>query len=261
MPQYIYNAYFIIVFCFGAVFGSFLNVCIYRLPEHQSIVTVPSHCMTCGYDLKWYDLIPIISYICLRGKCRKCGEKISPQYPVIESLNAIVWTLIFILHSERIFSIYGVAENLLLCGLFSALLVLSVIDFRTYEIPEGVNIFIAVLGGIATALDYRNWLGHLLGLIIISVPLLIIYIVSKKRAMGGGDVKLMAAAGLFLGWKNVLVAFMIGVIIAAIVHPIRMKVSKASKVLALGPYLSLGIMIAALFGDAIVAWYLSLLYI
>lgn len=138
---------------------------------------------------------------------------------------------------------------------------LSVIDFRTYEIPEGVNIFIAVLGGIATALDFRNWLGHLLGLIIISVPLLIIYIVSKKRAIGGGDVKLMAAAGLFLGWKNVLVAFMIGVIIAAIVHPIRMKVSKAGKVLALGPYLSLGIMISALFGEAIVAWYLSLMYI
>lgn len=261
MPLSVYVLYFIIVFCFGAVFGSFLNVCILRIPEHQSIVTVPSHCMTCGYDLKWYDLIPIVSFIFLKGKCRNCGEKISAQYPVIESLNAIAWTLIFMYQKYDIFSVLGIVENLLLCGLFSALLVLSVIDFRTYEIPEGINIFIAVLGLIHLLTDLKNWGSYVIGLICVSAVLLIIYLVSKGRAIGGGDVKLMAAGGFFLGFKSALLSFFIGVIIAAIVHPIRMKVSKADKVLALGPYLSIGIMIAALWGDAIVGWYLSLLYV
>ena len=129
---------YIIIFAFGAVIGSFCNVCIFRIPKKETVVTTPSHCMSCGYQLKWYDLIPIISWLWLRGKCRKCGEKISAQYPLIETINGLLYVVIFIATD------FDFLESALTCLLASALLVLSVIDFRTFEIPLGINVFILV---------------------------------------------------------------------------------------------------------------------
>ena len=129
---------YIIVFLYGIVIGSFLNVCIYRIPKKENIAKVRSHCMSCGYRLKWYDLVPLFSYLFLGGKCRKCKEKISIQYPVIEALNGVLYLFVF--------AEYGLSiETLLYCLLFSALITLSVIDFRTYEIPLGINLFILAL--------------------------------------------------------------------------------------------------------------------
>ena len=126
---------YITVFLFGIVIGSFLNVVIYRVPKNENIVVVNSHCMNCGYELSWYDLIPIFSWLALRGKCRVCGDKISVQYPLIEALNGVLYMVVF--------HYFGLSiESLLYCLLFSALLALSVIDFRTYEIPVGFNYFI-----------------------------------------------------------------------------------------------------------------------
>jgi len=118
--------YAIYIFLIGIIIGSFLNVCIYRIPKGENIAVVRSHCMNCGYQLKWYDLFPIFSYIFLGGKCRKCKQKISIQYPLIEGLNGVLYLLIYMM--------YGVSmTTLLYCLLFSALIVISVIDFREVQ--------------------------------------------------------------------------------------------------------------------------------
>jgi len=249
LPQLIIFIY-ALVFIYGVVVGSFLNVCIYRIPSGESIVTVPSHCMNCGYKLKWYDLVPLLSYLFLGGRCRQCKAKISPQYFIVELANGVLWVLTFLLTGIEWVSI-------VYCLMVSALLVLSVIDWRTYEIPFGLNLFIFILGVIATVLERGQWLTHLIGFFVVSVPLLIIFLASQGRGIGGGDIKLMAAAGLVLGWKLTIVAFIIGCFIGVIVHYARMKFSDQDHVLAFGPYLSIGIVLALWFGNYIVSWYAS----
>ena len=221
---------YIVIFIFGITIGSFLNVCIYRIPLHESIVTAPSHCMTCGKKLKWYDMVPVFSWLVLGGKCRNCGSSISPQYPVIEAVNGVIYVLICAVNGLNSFS-------LIYCLMASALLVLSVIDWRTYEIPFGINVFFCVSG-----------------------VLEILYLVSGGGAIGGGDIKLMFACGLILGWKLILLAFVLGCIIGSVVHIIRMVRKKAGRMLAMGPYLSAGILLAALWGNKWISWYLSLIF-
>ena len=240
------------IFLYGIVIGSFLNVCIYRIPLGESIVKERSHCMSCGYQLKWYDLVPLFSWLALRGKCRKCKAPISPQYPIIEAANGVLYLLIFAVNGFNPVSV-------LYCLMASALLALSVIDFRTYEIPFGFNIFLGILGLVRLVTDFGNWSDYVLGFLAVSVLLEVILLASKGRAIGGGDVKLMAAAGLLIGWKLILLAFLIGCILGSVIHIIRMKVSRAEHVLAMGPYLSAGILIAALWGDQFINWYLGLL--
>lgn len=246
----LYLMILIIVCLYGLVIGSFLNVCIYRIPEGKTVVTERSHCMKCGYQLSWYDMIPVVSWLALRGRCRKCKARISAQYPLIEATNGILYVVVFL--------VCGVTwTSVVYCLLGSALIVLSVIDFKTYEIPFGINVFILVLGLIRTVSDRVDWLDHVIGLLAVSVPLGIILLVSKGRAIGGGDVKLMAAAGLLLGWEKILLALIIGCIAGSIIHIIRMKAAGADRVLAMGPYLALGIFISALWGDSLITWYLT----
>lgn len=205
--------------------------------------------MSCGYQLRWYDLFPLFSYLFLGGKCRKCKSKISPQYPIVEGLNGVLYIFAF--------ARYGVSvESLLYCLLFSALIVLSVIDFRTYEIPVGINIYILVLGLIRVATDYTNWLFYVIGFFSVSVFLLVLFVVTSGNAIGGGDVKLMAVSGLLIGWELNVLALILGCILGSIIHIIRMKVSKAGRVLAMGPYLSMGLIIAILYGNTMIEWYL-----
>ncbi|MBD5519726.1 MAG: prepilin peptidase [Lachnospiraceae bacterium] len=240
---------YMIIFLYGIVIGSFMNVCIYRIPEKQDIVKVRSHCMSCGYVLKWYDLVPLFSYIFLGGKCRKCKTKLSIQYPLIEAANGFVWVAVVLINGVNV-------DSLLYCLLTSALIVLSVIDFRTYEIPIGINIFILTLGLVRLITDYHNWISYLIGFFCVSVFLTIIYYATKGRGIGGGDVKLMAVCGLVLGWKLTVLSFVIGCILGSIIHVLRMKLSGESHVLAMGPYLSMGIVIAMLWGDQFIEWYL-----
>lgn len=241
-----------LIFIYGILVGSFLNVCIYRIPKKENIVVVSSHCMSCNHKLQWYELIPLFSWIALRGKCKECKAPISIQYPIIELLNGIIWCIVFAFNGLN-------SDSLIYCLLASALLTLSVIDFRTYEIPAGINIFILTLGLIMTALHYTQWLDHVIGFLAVSVPICIIILATKGRGMGGGDMKLMAAAGLVLGWKLIILAFFIGCVVGSICHIARMKLSGADRVLALGPYLSIGIMIAVLFGNEFIYWYLSMI--
>lgn len=212
----------IIVFLFAITIGSFLNVCIYRIPRGEDIVHTNSHCMNCGYKLAWYDLIPIFSWIFLRGRCRKCGEKISVQYPLIELANGLLWVgLIY----KNGFTVTGICYAIAA----SSLLVLSVID----------------------------WLTYMIGLICVSGLLLLILLLSKGRAMGGGDVKLMAAAGLLLGWQNVILAFACGCILGSVIHLVLMKIQGKERMLAFGPYLSAGIWFSMMWGQELIQWYIN----
>ncbi len=248
----------IVLFLYGIVIGSFLNVLIFRIPKKENIATKRSHCMECGYLLKWYDLIPLFSYLFLKGRCRKCKARISVQYPIIEAMNGVLYVFVFLRYGLTI-------DALLYCLLFSALLALSVIDFRTFEIPVGFNIFIGILGigkfvysitsyGFA---DWKKWIEYPIGMVSVSLVLFAIFAITKGRGIGGGDVKLMAATGLLLGWKLNLLGFVIGCILGSIIHIIRMKASKEGRTLAMGPYLSLGIVISVFFGEYIINWYTS----
>lgn len=247
----IYAPIYIIITLFGIVIGSFLNVLILRIPRGEEFVKTPSHCMSCGHKLAWYDNIPLFSWLSLGGKCRYCKAPISPQYPIIEAANGLLYLVIFLIKGLNF-------DALILSLLSSALLALSVIDWRTYEIPFGFQIYIAVLGLANIALHYEDWLLYVIGFFAVSVFLEILLLVSKGRAIGGGDVKLMATCGLILGWKNIILAFFLGCIIGSVIHIIRMRVTKADHVLAMGPYLSAGVMLAALFGTQLISMYLNL---
>ncbi len=263
--------FYVFVFLFGIIIGSFLNVCILRIPLKETIVSERSHCMKCGHTLAWYDLFPLFSYIFLGGKCRYCKTKISPQYPIVEFLNGAFAVICFMMdgfwpheivaiYSLKLFS-YSLMVSVLSAALCSVLIVISVIDWRTFEIPIGTNIAILVLGlirligGFIVYGSEMNWTEYVVGFFVVSIPLAIIYYASKGRAIGGGDVKLMAVAGLFLGWKLILVALIVGCLYGSVIHIIRMKVSGEGKQLAMGPYLSAGIITALWFGRYIVEWY------
>ena len=240
----------IVIFLYGIVIGSFLNVCIYRIPKRESLAKVRSHCMSCGYQLRWYDLVPVFSYLFLRGRCRRCKEHISIQYPLVETLNGVLYVLIFLVNGWSI-------DSVIYCLLTSALIVLSVIDFRTYEIPFGINLFILALGLIHLGFHLGDWVTYVVGLFAVSVFLGVIYFISGGRAIGGGDVKLMGAAGLLIGWKLSLFALVAGCILGSIIHLVRMKVSGEGKVLAMGPYLAAGIFLSLMVGEPFWSWYLT----
>lgn len=241
---------YIIIFIFGITIGSFLNVCIYRIPLGESIATAPSHCMTCGRKLKWYDMVPVFSWLLLGGKCRNCKAKISVQYLIIEGVNGILYVVICVVNGLE-------WSSVIYCFMASALLVLSIIDWRTFEIPFCLNVFLFVLGVAAVILDRGNVVDHLIGMICISGLLEVLYLVSGGRAIGGGDIKLMFACGLILGWKRIILAFLLGCVIGSVIHTVRIKVSKVGHMLAMGPYLSAGIFLAALWGNTWISWYLS----
>ena len=197
-------------------------------------------------------MVPVFSWLVLGGKCRNCKSKISVQYPIIEGVNGILYVVICVVNGL-------VWNSVVYCFMASALLVLSVIDWRTYEIPFCLNVFLFVLGVVAVVLDRGNLVDHLIGMVCVSGLLEVLYLVSGGRAIGGGDIKLMFACGLILGWERIILAFLLGCVIGSVVHTVRIKVSKAGRMLAMGPYLSAGVLLAALWGNAWINWYLSLL--
>lgn len=246
-----YIILYIMIFLIGISIGSFLNVCIYRIPKKEDIVFERSHCMSCGNVLKWYELIPLFSFLVQGGKCRNCKTKLSVQYPLIELLNGLIYVWIFMAKGFQ-------PESILFCICASVLIVISVIDWRTYEIPFGCNIIIGILGIVRVFLNLAHWYDYVIGFFAVSGLFLIIYWITKGRGIGGGDIKLMAAAGLLLGWQNILLALMIGSIAGSVIHLTLMKVQGKDRVLAFGPYLAFGIFTAMLYGNEIITWYLSM---
>ena len=256
-----------IIFIFGIIIGSFLNVLIYRLPIGLDFVKINSMCTSCKHRLMWYDLFPLFSWIFLRGKCRYCKAKISPRYPIVESLNGVLYVLIYLFLSGGN-AIEGL--NLTLLGYMvvaSCLIVTAFIDFEHQIIPDSMWISIFV-GGIFIVVDAvikgefskEYIISKVIGLFSISGLFLIIGLVSKGRAMGGGDVKLMAAAGFVLGWKAVIVSLFLGAFAGVIFALGRKIVSKQEMrgVIPFGPFLAIGIMLSAFFGDIIFNMYLDM---
>ena len=193
--------------------------------------------------------IPFINRNLIKLEQQRLSRKSSVAFIVV---LALLWVAIF--------AVKGWEASAILLGLAaSALLSLSWIDWKTYEIPFSYNVFIFALGVIGMVFDLAHWYEYVIGFFAISLPLLVLFYLSKGTAIGGGDVKLMAACGMLLGWKLTLLGFVLGCIIGSVIHIVRMKISGEKHMLAMGPYLSVGVGIAALFGNAAIAWYLSML--
>ena len=244
-----------LVVIFGLVIGSFLNVCICRIANEESIAFPPSHCTNCGYELKAKDLIPVLSYIFLGGKCRSCKEKISIQYPIVEILNAILYIAIYLK--------FGFTLNLFKFCLFASLLiVIGFIDFKTKYVYNSTVVFGVVSGILFAVLEWMetksipwNYIaGAFIGFGIIYL------IVILNRGMGEGDIDIALICGLFLGIKGILVtlflAIILGGIVATIILIFKLKERKAE--IAFGPYLAIGGIIACLYGSRLIDIYLGL---
>ena len=217
--------YYVLVFIFGSVIGSFLNVVILRTPLHQSIITEPSHCFSCGNRLKWYDMFPVFSWIILRGKCRFCGSKISPRYMIFEAVCGVSYLLAFMRFAPSgDWWSFGFSVVL-----FPILIVLSGIDMDHFEIPYWCSISVAVLGVIAFfVFPEIVWYERLIaaGSILVLFAILVFL-----GGMGGGDLQLMVGAGLLLGFR-VYIALFVGMVLGAIYGSVKklreMKHEKAT---------------------------------
>lgn len=251
----------IFLFCFGAVVGSFLNVCIYRLQRKESIVQPRSHCPHCKHPIAWYDNIPFLSYILLGARCRHCRARISFRYFIVEMLSAsLALVLLNYLGLSLFFWIYF--------AFFSSLIVASFIDIDIREIPDEISLGGVVIGLLLSAIFPqlhstvshglafgRACLGLLIGGGAIYITGLIGNVIFRKESMGGGDVKLMAMVGAFFGWKLVLLTFFIAPFFGAAVGVV-LKIKKGQSLIPYGPFLSLAALISFLWGEKIIAWLL-----
>ena len=240
----------------GALIGSFLNVCICRLPREESIVTPGSHCPQCKNPIRFYDNIPVLSYLLLRGKCRHCGKPISIQYPVVEGVTA--------LSSWVLFTMYGPSLSYLFFFAFvAALIVITVIDLQHQIIPDVISIpgmGVGLLGSLL--LPHLSFLNSLGGLLLGGGSLFLVATIYqwlfKREGMGGGDVKLLGMIGAFLGWKavilTILLSSLIGSLIGILVMVLKGKDFKYA--IPFGPFLSIGAVLTLFYGEAIIRWYL-----
>lgn len=250
--------YPLFVFVFGMVFGSFLNVCICRMPKNESIVSPPSHCPLCSYQIRWYDNIPVLSYLLLRGKCRGCGTHISLQYPLVELLNGILALLLFLRFGPTLVF----AALFLFC---SALVVITFIDIEHQIIPDEISLSgIAVGFLLSFFLKGHTWLNSLLGILLGGGSLLLVAYsyqrLTGKEGMGGGDIKLLAMMGAFLGWKSVPFIIFTSSLAGSLIGVSIMLFQKKDSKLAIpfGPYLAFGAVLYIFCGKALIHWYLGL---
>lgn len=239
----------LIIFIYGIVLGSFLNVCILRIPREESIITIQSHCFSCNHRLNWKDLIPVFSYIFLKGKCRYCGSKVSIRYPLIELLTGILLTVTYIRYGlSFIFIKYSV--------LILFLITIAMIDYDTTDVYSSViyiGIFIGIIFLMGEKIIYsQSLLNYVLGA---SIGLIVIGgICVLTGGMGEGDIEVAVLCGVYLGWKMevyfILLSFIFGGTIAAIL--IFTKKKKKTDYIPLGPSLALGAYVVILLGDNVV---------
>jgi len=246
----------------GVCVGSFLNVVIYRLPNGMSLSKPGSHCTSCDYSLKWYDNIPVLSYLFLGGKCRKCKSPISPRYMLVELANMRLWLL-----SAALFW----AKSPLYAGaamvVSSALICIFFIDLEHMLIFNRFTILVA-LGGVVTMFtgDTTAWYDHLIGAAAGGLVFLALYYgciaVLKQEGLGFGDVKYAAAAGLLLGWQKFILMLLLSSVAGAVMMSVMNRMTNSDKRTEhpFGPYLVAGTLLALFCGDGIIGWYLGLLF-
>ena len=240
----------------GLMVGSFLNVCIFRIPLGQSIVHPPSRCMKCGNALRWYHNVPVVSWLVLRGRCGFCGEPVSARYPAVELLTGVV------------FALHGLAFEpgplMLVRLVFAAvLIVLAFIDIDHRILPDSMTLTGIPLGVLASLWLPPGWRDSLIGIAIGGGSLWLIaegyYRWRKVEGMGMGDVKMLAMIGAVLGWRAVVVTLVLSSCSGALVGAAMMTRTKDGMRYALpfGTFLSLGALAASLVGERLVTWYLS----
>ncbi|MBA2485784.1 MAG: prepilin peptidase [Nitrospira sp.] len=249
----------LIVLVFGAVIGSFLNVCIYRLPREESVAWPGSHCPSCRQTIAFYDNLPMVSYVILQGRCRACRAAISIQYPLVEAANAIGYVVVF-----WMFGITAVA--CVYAALVSALIVVSGTDLSHTIIPDAVTLPGIVVGLLCAAFILPiGIVDSVLGVLVAGGILWFLAWISPyvfgKEGMGGGDIKLMAMVGAFIGWQPALLAIMIGSLLGSVVGGglIASRVMRREQYIPFGPFLAVGSFIALLFHQPLFEWYWRLL--
>ncbi|HET8835736.1 MAG TPA: prepilin peptidase [Gemmatimonadales bacterium] len=250
--------FIIIAALFGAVIGSFLNVCILRwgAEPKESVVRPPSHCPRCGIGLRWYDNVPIVSWLVLRARCRGCGAPISIQYPLIELTTALIWAFMAWRHGVTLEALRGAAFATVLLGI-------AMTDARAYIIPDEFS-----LGGLALGILFALAAGkQALGVALLgaAVGFGMLWLVAiagewmfKQEAMGGGDIKMMAMVGAFLGWQGTLLTVFLGALIGSLIF-VPLSLLGHKKLVPFGIFLAIGAAATYLVGPAIMAWYAAYL--
>lgn len=235
----------------GACVGSFLNVCVYRWPEDQSVVSPPSTCPNCGSRIRWYDNVPVLGWLRLRGKCRACGAPISIQYPLVELLTAALWVM-------AVWRFGPTWQALSTALFFTLLLGIALSDARTYIIPDQFTLGGLVLGLALSfapgGIDWRlSFAGAALGYVLLWLVAVLGEWAFKKPAMGGGDIKMMAMVGAFLGPVGVLLTIFLGALFGTLIFaPISMR---TGKLVPFGIFLAVGAAVTEPFGQALIDWY------
>ena len=249
----------VFIFIFGLCIGSFLNVCIYRLPASKSIVHPRSICSSCGTLIASYDNIPIISYLWLRGRCRHCRTKISLRYPIVEFLFGL-----FALGAYLKFDL--TIEALIYFLFFAALMVVTFIDLDHRIIPDIITLpGIPICFAAGFALPTITYKDALLGILCGGGSLFLVAwtysLITKKEGMGGGDIKLLAMIGAIVGWKGVLFTIFVASLVGTLAGLAVMLQSRKGLKLAVpfGPFLSIGSITYIFFGTPLIAWYFNLL--
>jgi len=246
---------YILVIIIGMIIGSFLNVCTFRVPNEESISYPPSHCSNCNHRLMPLDLIPIFSFIFLRGRCRYCKEKISFQYPIVEALNCIFYVIIFFEYGVSIATLkYSV--------LISLLIVISFIDYKTQYVYQSNIIFGLICGIIFMLINFMLYKSGILDSIMGSIIgfLIIKTIVVITKGMGDGDAEIALVCGLFLGVKGILIGLFLSVIIggASGVLIIILKLKNLKDKIAFGPFIAVGTFISMIWTKEILEWYMKM---
>lgn len=260
--QFMMLCVYVLAGLLGVCVGSFLNVVIYRLPNGMSLSKPGSHCTQCNYSLKWYDNVPVLSYLFLGGKCRKCKSPISPRYMLVELANMAFWLL-----SVGLFWEQSPVYACMAMVVSSALICIFFIDLEHMLIFNRFSALVA-LGGVVAMFTaaHTRWYDHLIGGLVAGGVFSLLYFgciaVLKQEGLGFGDVKYAAAAGLLLGWQKSILAVLVASIAGAVVMSVVNRVTGADKRTEhpFGPYLVAGTALALFFGDGIIAWYWNLLF-
>ncbi len=249
----------VLSFLLGLVLGSFMNVCIYRIPEKMSIVNPGSHCRTCSAVIRWYDNIPLLSYLILRGRCRQCKAPIGFRYPLVEVLAGALSLALFLRHGLSLIYLHTLVFSL-------SLVVISFIDLDHMIIPDVLSIPGIIIGILASFIvPYISPLESLIGMIAGGGTFYLIAsghsLLTGKEGMGGGDIKLIAMIGAWMGWRPlpivVLISALAGILIGGIFIIASGKGARAR--IPFGPFLALGALIYLFFGNEIVVWYIQFL--
>jgi len=246
----------IISIILGAMVGSFLNVCIYRLPKEESIIWPRSHCPTCKKMIRFYDNIPLISYLLLRGRCRYCKGPISLQYPLVEGITALSSLFLIIKFGPSLSYLFYFA-------FVAALIAITVIDLYHQIIPDGISLPGIGVGLLASlVIPQITFFNSLMGILLGGGSLFLVATlyewIFKREGMGGGDVKLLAMIGAFLGWKAVILTILLSSLIGSTTGILIMilKGKDFKYAIPFGPFLSMGAVIALFYGENLIRWYL-----